>query len=132
MCNGNWRDNPRQLVYQHPYDDSWGVLHDPTSEWDRLLKYYKLGVILLVEEGTRRMARPASTQAQAIIRSQKRHHLQNLVKTQALEAEDLKRVSDIKHWKRRKKRKSAARHKVRSYTHPYLSKNLYSQATSSA
>jgi len=132
MRSGHWRDNPRQLTYQRPYEDHWGVLHDPTTEWDRILKYYRLGVILLVEEGTRRIARPASIQAHAIIRRQKQRHLENLNKTQALEVRDLKRVSDIKQWKRRKKKRATVRHRVPSYARPYLSKKLYGQATSSA
>ena len=132
MCRGKWRDNPRQLVYQRPYEDHWGVLHDPTTEWDSLLKYYHIGVILLVEEGTRRIARPASIHAQAIIRRQKQRHLENLAKTQTLEVSDLKRVSDIRHWKRRKKRKIAARRKEASYVQATLSRDPYGRATSGA
>lgn len=132
MCRGKWRDNPRQLVYQRPYEDHWGVLHDPTTEWDRLLKYYQIGVILLVEEGTRRIARPASIHAQAIIRRQKQRHLENLNKTQTLEIRDLKRLSDIRYWKRRKKRKIAARRKEASYTQVTLGRDPYGRATSSA
>lgn len=132
MCRGKWRDNPRQLVYQRPYEDHWGVLHDPTTEWDRLLKYYQIGVILLVEEGTRRIARPASIHAQAIIRRQKQRHLENLNKTQTLEIRDLKRLSDIRYWKRRKKRKIAARRKEASCTQVTLGRDPYGRATSSA
>jgi hypothetical protein len=157
MCRGKWRDNPRQLVYQRPYEDHWGVLHDPTTEWDRLLKYYQIGVILLVEEGTRRIARPASIHAQAIIRRQKQRHLENLNKTQTLEIRDLKRLSDIRYWKRRnlnktqtleirdlkrlsdirywkrrKKRKIAARRKEASYARVTLGRDPYGRATSSA
>jgi len=132
MCRGKWRDNPRQLVYQRPYEDHWGVLHDPTTEWDRLLKYYQIGVILLVEEGTRRIARPASIHAQAIIRRQKQRHLENLNKTQTLEIRDLKRLSDIRYWKRRKKRKIAARRKAVSHAQVTLGRDPYGRATSSA
>lgn len=132
MCSGKWRDNPRQLVYQRPYEDHWGALHDPTTEWDKLLKYYQTGVILLVEEGTRRIARPASIHAQAIIRRQKQRHLENLAKTQTLEVGDLRRVSDIRHWKRRKKRKIAARRKEASYVQATLGRDPYGRATSGA
>ena len=132
MSRGKWRDNPRQLVYQRPYEDHWGVLHDPTTEWDKLLKYYHIGVILLVEEGTRRIARPASIHAHAIIRRQKQRHLENLTKTQTLEVRDLKRLSDIRHWKRRKKRKIAARRREASYAQVTLGRDPYGRATSSA
>ncbi len=96
------------LIYRLAYEDGWGVFHDPRTEWDHLLKYYKSWVRLIqIGEGSRRMCRPASTGAQAIIHREKQQHRDNISKLEALEAEDLGRVSRNKEWKRRRRRKIA-------------------------
>jgi len=47
MASQTWITCPDQLVYQRPYEDAWGTLHDPTTEWDELLKNYKPWVMLI-------------------------------------------------------------------------------------
>lgn len=100
-----------QLNRLRPYDDAWGVLHDPTTEWDVLLKYYKSWVMFIqIGEGSRRMCRAASSEVEVIIhREEQQHHRQKMAKIRALEAEDLERVSRSKEWKRRKRRKVEAK-----------------------
>lgn len=116
MANENWRTCPDQLVYRRPYEDAWGVLHDPTTEWDELLKNYKPWVMLLqVGEGTRRMARPTSIGAGEIIRKEQRRRQDSMAGINALEADYLEKTSSRKHWKRRRKKKLKARGKTASY-----------------
>jgi len=97
---------PDQLIYQRPYEDAWGTLHDPTTEWDELLKNYRPWVMLLqVGDGSRRMARPASIGASQIIHKEQRHCRQAVGRISKLEADYLDKTSRGKHWKRRQKKK---------------------------
>lgn len=116
MASRTWITYPDQLIYRRPYEDAWGILHDPTTEWDELLKNYKPWVMLLqVGEGTRRMAQPASAGAQRIIRREQHRRQQSAIRMNNLEAENLGRINCRKHWKRRQKKKlrsNAATHVV--------------------
>ena len=106
MASRTWVTYPDQLIYRRPYEDAWGILHDPTTEWDELLKNYKPWVMLLqVGDGTRRMAQPASVGAQRIIRREQHRRQQNATGMSSLEADYLERTNCRKHWKRRQKRK---------------------------
>ena len=106
MASRTWITYPDQLVYQRPYEDAWGTLHDPTTEWDELLKNYKPWVMLLqVGDGTRLMARPASIGAGRMIRREQQHRAEATSRINALEANDLDRINRRKHWKRRRKKK---------------------------
>ncbi len=86
------REGP-DFVYAVPYEDHWGVLHDPTTWWDELLKYYKHHVRLIVGQATRQMAQPASTEALRLVRRALKRHLRNLRKAHKLEANYLKQRS---------------------------------------
>jgi len=106
MASRNWLSFPGQFVYQRPYEDAWGVLHDPTTEWDELLKNYKSWVMLLqVGDGTRRMAQPASIGAGRMIRREQQHRAEATSRINALEGNDLDKINRRKHWKRRQKKK---------------------------
>ena len=106
MASRTWITYPDQLVYQRPYEDAWGTLHDPTTEWDELLKNYKPWVMLLqVGDGTRLMARPASIGADRMIRREQQYRTEATSRINALEANDLDRINRRKHWKRRRKKK---------------------------
>jgi len=105
MDKGKYRDNPDQFIYRRPYEDAYGVLHNPVTEWDELLKYYKSWVTFVqIGEGSRRMSQPASARAQVNIRRDEQHHRQNLARVEELEAADLEQVDRNKQWKRRKRR----------------------------
>jgi len=81
-------------------------LHDPTTEWDELLKNYKHWVMLIqVGDGTRRMAKPASIGAGRMIRREQQRRAEATSKINALEANDLGKINRRKHWKRRHKKK---------------------------
>jgi len=106
MASRNWRTCSDQLIYQRPYEDAWGVLHDPTTEWDELLKNYKPWVMLIqVGDGTRRMAKPASIGAGRMIRREQQRRAEAASRINALEANDLDKLNRRKHWKRRRKKK---------------------------
>ena len=106
MASRNWRMCPEQLIYLRPYEDAWGTLHDPTTEWDELLKNYKTWVMLLqVGDGTRRMAQPASIGAGLMIRREQQHRAEATSRINALEGNDLDKINRRKHWKRRQKKK---------------------------
>lgn len=110
MAEGNWRTWADKFVYRRPYEDAWGTLHDPTSEWDELLKYYQHWVRLIVSEAARRLARPAVAGALELIRQEQRHR-NNVARASKLEAGHLEWANRRKQWKRRKKRSRAkARH----------------------
>ena len=95
---------PIRLIYRRPYEDAWGVLHDPTTEWDELLKYYQHGLRLLVSEATRKKARPASAGARELIRQERQAE-----RLARLEARDLELLGRRKQWKRRKSRRYKGR-----------------------
>ncbi|MCD5416792.1 hypothetical protein LR021_00210 [Candidatus Bipolaricaulota bacterium] len=116
MAERKWRAWAGQLIYRRPYEDAWGVLHDPTTEWDELFKYYQSWVRILVCEGTRRMARPASAGAQELIREKRRHQERNATRINKLEADYLERTTRRKHWKRRQRKKGKARVRAASYS----------------
>ncbi len=110
MASRNWLSFPDQLVYQRPYEDAWGTLHDPTTEWDELLKNYKPWVMLLqVGNGTRQMAKPASIGASRMIRREQERRAEVAGRINALEANDLDRINRRKHWQRRRKKKSRSK-----------------------
>lgn len=102
-ANGSSNGCSVDYVYRAPYEDAWGTLHDPTTWWDELLKYYKHNMLLLVSEGTREMALPAQVWAQRLIRQAKRHHQRNLRQAYAMEADYLGWVDRRKQYHRRKK-----------------------------
>lgn len=110
MAEGNWRSWAGQLVYRRPYEDAWGTLHDPTTEWDELFKYYKSWVLLLVGEGTRRMARPASSGARELIREER-----NAARIDKLEANYLEWNGRRKQWKRRRRKRAKAKSRAASF-----------------
>ena len=116
MPSRTWITCPGQYVYQRPYEDAWGTLHDPTTEWDELLKNYKPWVMLIqVGDGTRRMAQPASIGAGRMIRREERRRAEAASRINALEANDLDKNNRRKHWKRRRRknlRSRAATHAV--------------------
>ena len=94
-------------TYLRPYEDNVGVLHDPRTVWDELLKYYKpRSLFLLIGEGSRRMCRPASLSAQLAIRTQAQSHGNNLARLENLEAAYLEQLNRNKYWKRRQRRKA--------------------------
>lgn len=113
MAKGNWRAWAGQLIYRRPYEDTWGILHDPTTEWDELFKYYRSWVQLLVDEGTRLMARPASAGACALIRGREERRWRTI---DELEASYLEWSNRRKQWGRRQKRKARARAQVQAET----------------
>ena len=98
-----------QLVYKRPYEDHWGALHDPTTWWDELLKYYQHNVRLIVSEATRKKAQPAWVGAQKLIREEQKRHKQTLARVDKLEADYLQAVGRRKHWQRRKSRLNKVR-----------------------
>jgi len=107
MLRRDWRAYPEQLMYRHPYQDVWGNLHDPTTEWDELLKNCKPWLMLLqVGEGSRRMARPAWSGAKDTQFNE--YPRRNEQRITTLEAKDLARSHCRKHWKRRQGRKRLA------------------------
>jgi len=113
MTSRDWRTCPDQLIYQRPYEDAYGTLHDPTTEWDELLKNYKHWVMLLqVGEGTRRMAQPASIGAEKIIRKEQQRQQIIAARVNELEADYLQKNGYRKYWKRRQRRKHKARIRV--------------------
>lgn len=116
MAEGNRRAWAEQLIYRRPYEDAWGVLHDPTTKWDELFKYYQSWVLLLVSEGVRRMARPASSGARELIREERRRQQRNSARTNKLETNYLEWTSRRKHWKRRQRDKGKATDRVASFT----------------
>jgi len=106
MASRTWITYPDQLIYRRPYEDAWGILHDPTTEWDELLKNYKPWVMLLqVGDGTRRMAKPASIGAGRMIRREQQRRAEATGRINALEANDLDKINRRKHWKRRRRKK---------------------------
>jgi len=106
MASRTWVTCPDQLIYRRPYEDVWGTLHDPTTEWDELLKNCKPWLMLLqLGDGTRRMAQPASIGAARIIRRERQRRVQAISRIHALEASDLDKINRRKHWKRRRKNK---------------------------
>lgn len=109
-AEGNWRRWAGQLIYRRPYEDAWGMLHDPTTEWDELFKYYRSWVLLLVSEGDRRMTRPASAGARELIRGEGRR--QRTI--DELEAGYLEWNNRRKYWKRRQRKKGKAKDKAPS------------------
>jgi len=85
-------------------------LHDPTTEWDELLKNYKPWVMLLqVGDGTRRMAQPAAIGAGRMIRREQKRRAEATSRINALEASDLDKINCRKHWKRRRNKKLGER-----------------------
>jgi hypothetical protein len=104
IAEGNWRSWIGQLVYRRPYEDAWGMLHDPTTEWDELFKYYRSWVQLLVDEGTRRMARPASAGVGNLLHRGGRRRKA----IAELEADYLEWNDRRKQWKRRQRKKARA------------------------
>jgi len=112
VASRTWMTEPGQYVYQRPYEDAWGTLHDPTTEWDELLKNYKPWVMLLqVGDGTRRMAQPAAIGASRMIYKEQKRRAEATSRINVLEASDLDKINRRKHWKRRRKkelRKKAA------------------------
>ncbi len=115
MASRTWITNSSQYVYQRPYEDAWGTLHDPRTEWDELLKNYKPWVMLLqVGEGTRRMAWPASVGAEKIIRKQRQRQQDSAMAVRELEADYLQKTHSTKHWRRRQKKKLTMRSKAAS------------------
>lgn len=100
MAVEGWGIRVRGFIYRRPYEDKWGVLHDPTTEWDERLKYYQHWVLLKVSEATRKKARPADVAAQALLREEQR-----LQEAQRLEADYLEWANRRKQWKRRRKHK---------------------------
>ncbi len=109
MAEGNWRAWAGQLVYRRPYEDAWGMLHDPTTEWDELFKYCQPWVRLLVSEGDRRTARPASAGARELIFKRRRRKQRNATGIEKLEADHLQWNNCRKHWKRRQRKKGKAK-----------------------
>jgi len=110
MASRTWITCPDQLVYQRPYEDAWGTLHDPTTEWDELLKNYKPWVMLIqVGDGTRRMAKPASIAAGHMIRREQERCAEATSRINALEANDLDKINCRKHWKRRRRKNLGSR-----------------------
>lgn len=103
--NSNSNSCGVDFMYRAPYEDAWGTLHDPTTFWDELLKYYRHGELLLVSEGTREMALPARAGAQRLIRQAKRRHQRNLSRAYVLEADYLDWADRRKQYQRRKRRK---------------------------
>lgn len=105
MASRTWITCPGQYVYWRPYEDAWGTLHDPTTEWDELLKNCKPWLMLLqVGDGTRRMAQPASIGAGRMIRREQERCAESTSRINALEANDLDKINRRKHWKRRQKK----------------------------
>jgi len=110
MASRTWLTCPDQLIYQRPYEDAWGTLHDPTTEWDEVLKNCKPWAMLIqVGDGTRRMARPASIAAGRIIRREQERRAEVISRINALETSDLDRINRRKHWKRRQRKKLRSR-----------------------
>jgi len=98
------RESMKHLVYRRPYEDEWGVLHDPTTEWDALLKNYKSWIMLAsVGEGTRRMAMPASVEAVDSIKKTRQCLDNTASRTCGLESRYLECIHRGKHWRRRRK-----------------------------
>jgi hypothetical protein len=115
MAEGKWRTWATQLTYQRPYEDAWGALHDPTTEWDELLKYYdKTQMLLLVGDGTRHMARSAYVGARILIHNERQERCASLARASALEAEYLEGINSRKHWRRRQRKRLEARAAVGS------------------
>ena len=84
-------------TYLRPYRDDAGILHDPRTEWDELLKYCKPWVLFLqIGEASRRMCKPASVSVQADIREGERRHRENRARVDELEAADLERANRSK------------------------------------
>lgn len=105
MASRTWITCPGQFDYLRPYEDAWGTLHDPTTEWDELLKNCKPWLMLLqVGEGTRRMAQPASIGAGKMIHKEQKRHRQAACRINKLEAAYLEETNCRKHWKRRQKK----------------------------
>jgi len=109
MAEGSWRAWAKRFTYKRPYEDAWGTLHDPTGEWDELLKYYQHWVRLIVSDAARRMARPASAGALKLIRAEERRRRQNLARAHKLEADYLEWADRRKHWKRRRRNQARYR-----------------------
>jgi hypothetical protein len=95
-----------RLVYRRPYEDHWGALHDPTTWWDELLKYYRHYETLQVSQACRRMAQPAHIGAMRLIRAEQRRHRQYAARLDGLEAQYLESTYRRKSWKRRQRKKS--------------------------
>lgn len=89
--------------YRTPYVDKWGSLHDPTTWWDHLLKYYQHWVLLRVSEATRKTARPADVSARDLIREERR--LMRQAQAQKLEASYLEWGHRRKQWRRRRRKR---------------------------
>lgn len=95
------RDDLRSYYYRRPYLDAWGNWRNPVSKWDELLKYYKPWIMLLVGEGTRRMAQPASVRAHQLIRKEQKGYQRSLEHAHQLEAQYLRKEHKRKQLKRR-------------------------------
>lgn len=108
-ANGSSNGCLVDYTYQAPYEDAWGTLHDPTTFWDELLKYYRHGQLLLVSESTREMARSAQAIAYWLICQAKKRHQRNLSNAYALEANYLNWVDRRKQYKRRKRHKTVSK-----------------------
>jgi len=106
------REGGVSFVYAVPYTDRWGVLHDPTTWWDDLLKYYKHHARLIVSEATRQMAQPASAEALKIVRKALKRHRRNLENAHELETRYLKQRSH--------ERRGAARRQTEALEAKYL------------
>jgi len=79
------------------------MLHDPTTGWEELLKYHRSWVQLLVDEGTRRMARSASTGAQESLRRRGRWERRRTIAELEADYNDRR-----KQWKRRQRKRAKA------------------------
>ena len=111
MEQGQWRAWADFFKYKRPYEDKWGTLHDPVTDWDERLKYYQHWVLLRVSDATRCKARPADVGAHALIRAEERRRKESLDRAYRLEAEYLEWANRRKQWKRRKKRKNKQKQK---------------------
>jgi len=114
LAEGKWRKWAERFTYKRYYQDVWGALHDPTSSWDELLKYYQHWVVLLVSEAARRRSRPAEVGALKLIRAEERRHRENLSRAHRLEASYLEWANRRKQWQRRKKRRHRQGQKQRT------------------
>ncbi len=108
----------KHLVYKRPYEDKWGALHDPTTWWDELLKYYRHDATLLVSEACRRMAQPAHVEAVRLIRRGEARHRRNLKRAHQLEARYLAQKHHRRHRSKTNKSRAASRQRATATAQP--------------
>ncbi|MFB6274007.1 MAG: hypothetical protein ABEL51_14045 [Salinibacter sp.] len=106
MGQGTWRVWVYCYTYRRAYVDKSGNYHPQRTKWEETCKYYRPWELLKMSEQSRKLSRPASAGASAMMRAEARRHQQNRKRAHDLEADYLRSTHRQKHWRRRQKARS--------------------------